>query len=113
MNNNNAVITKKIKQYIANHYMENITIKDISNELFLTSTYLCLIFKNEEGITINRYITQLRMDKAIDLLKNTNMTIAQIALQVGYTDTTYFSKLFKSYIGSNPREIRKEKANSD
>lgn len=106
IDSNNAQTAEKIKHYIDEHYRENIRIKDIADNLFLTSTYICLIFKNEVGITINKYITQMRIEEAKNLLKNTNMTIAQIALSVGYTDTTYFSKLFKSYTGSNPSEMR-------
>ena len=64
------------------------------------------IFKEEKGISFWDYVTQLRMEKAKELLKNTDCTIYSISLDIGYESQYHFSRKFKSLFGISPVEFR-------
>jgi len=70
--------------------------------------YLCAFFKEKTGKTANQYITEIRMDKAKELLISSDAKIDFIAKSVGYSDGNYFAKIFKKYTGSNPSEFREK-----
>lgn len=101
-------VIQQIKDIIHARYKENLTVNDIANEVYLTSTYVCLIFKQETGETINDYITKLRIEKAKELLKDSRNKLYDICYAVGYSDPSYFSKLFKKYTGLSPTEYREK-----
>jgi len=94
------------KEYIDKNYTKNISISTIAEYLHLTPNYVSLLFKQEMGMTIMSYITQLRMNKALKLLKESNLKVSEVADSVGYKDPNYFSKLFKRYYGYNPSDFR-------
>ena len=106
-NSSNVVV--KIKQIVKEKYHKNITVADIAADVYLTSTYICLIFKQETGETINDYLTKIRIEKAKELLLDSRNKIYDISTSVGYSDSSYFSKLFKKYTGLNPSEYREYK----
>lgn len=99
-------VVARIMEIIGRRYGENLTITDISKEIYLTATYLCLVFKHQTGMTINDYLTKVRMNKAIDLLKSSPEKLGQICEMVGYNDPSYFCKLFKKYTGLTPSQYR-------
>ncbi|MFD0871899.1 Methylphosphotriester-DNA--protein-cysteine S-methyltransferase [Chlamydia abortus] len=66
------------------------------------------MFTKQKGISINKYITLFRMEKARELLLTTNRKIADIARDVGYHNLPYFGSLFKNYYGKTPSRFRKE-----
>jgi two-component system, response regulator YesN len=96
-------ILKYVKE---NYFNEDLSIKSIADYTFLTSTYLCLIFKNGTGKTINQFITEVRMEKAKELLKDRKIKLYEVASKVGYPDANYFAKAFKKMVGLNPSEYR-------
>lgn len=83
---------------------QNLTINSIASQLFLTSSYVCLLFKNETGLTVNQYLTSVRMEMAKQLIARHK--IHEVAKRVGYTDTKYFTRLFKKEVGWTPSEYR-------
>ncbi|MEK4759272.1 helix-turn-helix domain-containing protein [Viridibacillus sp. FSL E2-0187] len=93
-------------QWIHEHLHEPLTIEKIAGKVFMNATYFSEYFKRKTGETVLDYITKKRMEKAITLLKTTNMKIYEISLATGYTDTKYFSKLFKKHYGMLPSQIR-------
>lgn len=96
-----------IKEYISQNYMNSdLSIKSISDFIRLSPSYICTIFKNETKQTLNQYITSFRIEKAKDLLIDPRNKISDISLQVGYTDSNYFSKSFKKIVGLSPTEFR-------
>ena len=99
-------VVSMIKNIIDSQYNEKLTLSDIAREVFLTPTYVCLVFKEDTGLTVNEYITSVRMAKARELLRTTDMKFADIAEKIGYSDASYFSKLFKRYEGMLPSEYR-------
>jgi len=99
-------IAKQAKSYIENNYGNpDLSIADLSKELLVNQTYLRRMFKDEYQMTISDYITKYRMEKARDLIKNCNNKLSVISYEVGYNDTSYFSKCFKKYFGYLPSDI--------
>lgn len=99
-------LVKKTKNIINETYKEQLTLVSLSEKVFISSSYLSRIFKKEEGITFNEYLTKVRIDKAIELLKNTNLKSYQVAESVGIHDPHYFSRIFKKITGESPSRYR-------
>lgn len=95
------------KQYIQQNYMKPITLKNVSSFVGFNDSYFCYLFKKESGKNFLEYLSEVRMNKAKELLKETNLCISNICEMVGYTDLKYFRKNFKRYTGLRPNEYRK------
>lgn len=96
-----------IKEFINKNYSnETLSVKDISEHVYLSSTYVCTIFKNETGKTLNQYLTEFRIEKAKNMLKDPRFKITDISSKVGYSDSNYFGKIFKKSVGLSPSEYR-------
>ncbi len=100
--NQNDLIVAEIKTFLNEHASESITINDISKKIFLTPPYICTIFKQQTGMTINEYVTLQRINKAKSLLLMGKYKLYEISLMIGYQDTKYFSKIFKRVTGKSP-----------
>ncbi|MDO4521570.1 MAG: response regulator [Eubacteriales bacterium] len=98
-----------IREYIGKNYSnETLSVKDISDHVFLSTSYVCTFFKNETGQTLNQYLTEYRMEKAKALLADPRYKITDISSRVGYSDGNYFGKSFKKYTGLTPSEYREK-----
>ncbi len=100
-------IIEKVFEIIENEYMEGLYLGDLANRVYLSPNYLGQLFLRITGKTFNSYLTEFRMNKARELLKNSQLTLAAIAAKVGIKDETYFCTLFKSYFGMTPGKYRK------
>ncbi|WP_341877285.1 response regulator [Defluviitalea saccharophila] len=98
---------REAKQYIQQNYMKPITLKEVSNYVGFNDSYFSSLFKKECGINFLEYLSEVRMNKAKELLKETNLSVACICEAVGYNDLKHFIKLFKKYSGLKPNEFRK------
>ncbi|MEG2037031.1 MAG: helix-turn-helix transcriptional regulator, partial [Ruthenibacterium sp.] len=87
---------------------DTLSVKDVSDHVFLSAAYACTLFKAETGQTINQFITEFRLEKAKQLLMDPRHTIADISAQVGYADGNYFGKSFKRFVGLSPSEYREK-----
>lgn len=105
---NSISVVRDAERYIADNFDSNLTIKDIADEVYLTPQYLCKVFKTATGNTINSHITDMRMDKAKELLLDRNLKLYEVAAQVGYRDANYFARVFKRYFDMNPSEYREK-----
>lgn len=106
--NKYSATVSTILEYIHTHYHKNtLSTKEISENLYLSSAYICVIFKQETGETINKYITKFRINISKKMLKDPSLKIAEIARNVGYTEGDYFAKVFKKHEGLSPSEYRK------
>lgn len=104
-----SLLVHRILQYIEQHYGEsNLSINKIAENLHFTPAYLCQIFKNELGVTINTYICNFRIRKAIELLKEKDTKLYEVSVRVGYSDQNYFSRQFKKQVGMPPSEFREK-----
>ena len=98
-----------VKNYIYNHYAEDLTLETLAEKVYLSSGYLSFIFKKETGYNLVKYLTDYRMKKAKELLEESNWKIVDIGKACGYTNQPYFNKLFKNYYGVTPKQYREQK----
>ncbi len=96
----------QVEQYIRLHYHEDITLNSLADLVYLNPNYLSNVFAQVTGCTLNRYIKQIRMEKAQELLLNTNMKVSDISQAVGYPNTSYFCKSFQKMFGATPERFR-------
>ncbi len=101
-------VIDKAKAYIGAHLSEKITLKMISEHVYLSETYFSFLFKKIMGITYIDYIQKLRMQEAKKLLVNTNYKVYKVAELIGYSDYKYFSVQFKKYAALTPKEYRNQ-----
>ena len=98
---------KKVCEYIYQHLgEEDLTVGILADSVYLTSTYLSSLFRKVMGVTLIQYITDMRMQRACELLKDPAMKLYQVADKVGYSDAKYFARQFKKTIGMTPSEYR-------
>lgn len=100
-------IVSKIKAFIAENYSKEITLEDIAGFVYLNSAYLCGVFKKKTDITLIKYLTVYRMDKAKELFAEGNIKSSDVALAVGYKNTSYFNSVFKQSTGMTPGEYKR------
>ena len=96
-----------VKNYIYQHYGEELNLEMLADKVYLSSGYLSFIFKKETGMNLNRFIRVFRMEKAKELLCSTNMKVAQVSEEVGFANVSYFCRSFREYYGSSPESYRK------
>lgn len=96
----------RIRNYIAHHYMEDLSLEHLAAMAYLSPTYFSRIFKSVVGQNYIDFLISCRMNKTKDLLLNTNMKIYEISDAVGYKNIRSFTKFFKSNCGMSPSEYR-------
>jgi two-component system response regulator YesN len=97
---------KRAMDYIREHYNEQLTLSQVSENIYLSSYYISRLFKKELGKNFVDYLNEIRIDKAKELLKDIKYKSYEIAEMVGISDAHYFSKLFKKHVGMAPTEYR-------
>jgi len=103
--NRNHII-RQIHDYIERHLKEDVSLTRVGEHVYLHPVYLSRLYKKETGESLSAYITQVRMEKAVQLLTSTNMKVADIAKEVGYQKTQYFIHIFKEYYDCTPQNYR-------
>jgi two-component system response regulator YesN len=107
MENRTGKPIREAMTYINGHYAEKITLEDIAELLQLNPTYFSVLFKKETGRNFSACLTEVRMEKAKEMLRTTNFTMERIAENAGYADTRHFSRIFTRIIGMKPSLYRK------
>lgn len=100
-------IFNAIAGYIAQNLTDDVTAETITKNLFIPRNKIFASVKHSTGMSLGKYISQVRLDHAKKLLGTTNNTISEIAFLCGINDFNYFSRLFKQTYGQSPREYRK------
>ena len=95
-----------IKKYIKENYKRDISAGDVAGILGYSDVYFSKIFKQLFDDTFINYLTKVRIDKAKVLLKDVGFNIKEVGASVGYTDSNYFTKVFKRAVGMSPSEYR-------
>ncbi|GGH76164.1 AraC-like DNA-binding protein [Pullulanibacillus pueri] len=108
--NNQSSIIKRIIQYMEQE-CQQVTLYNVAQKVYMTPTYLSSLFKMNTGRTFIEQLTDIRMERAKDLLKRTNLRNYEVAERVGYKDSRYFSQIFKRKVGITPSEYRKSVEN--
>jgi two-component system response regulator YesN len=99
---------EKTLSFIEAHYNESITVERIAKEVYLSPSRLSHIVKDELGITLRECVSKVRVDKAKNLLREKELPISQVALEVGYPDQSYFTKVFKKVERCTPKIFREK-----
>ncbi len=102
-------IVERILHYIHDHIKEPITLADIAEAFYLSESYIARIFKKAMNVTIGTYITKQKINLACAHLINTDLTISEIAEQVGFATPYYFSTTFSKWTGMTPSAYRKRR----
>lgn len=92
--------------YINNNYEREISLKDIAQYVFLSTSYFTRAFKEEMGISPINYLLMTRIERAKELIKGSNSKISDIALSVGFSNQQRFNDIFKKYVKMTPLQYR-------
>ena len=104
-----SVTLHKITGYIRSNYMNKITLDDIADFVYMSKSHVSKIFNEEMGISISVYVNRLRVKKSKTLLKDSSLSIAEIANLTGFENQSYFTKQFKAETGMSPKEFREKR----
>ncbi|MEE0722699.1 MAG: AraC family transcriptional regulator [Caecibacter sp.] len=99
---------KKTVDYIHRHLGSELTLRTISEKVYLSESYLSKLFKQEMNMNLMQYINQCRIEEAKRLLQSSNLSVEAIGRQLGYRRTSYFCKMFKSFTSVTPHAYRKK-----
>ena len=107
----NKIMSKEIDeavQFIKCNYSSDISLQKVAEHVKLSTAYLSYLFKKELQINFIEYINGVRIDKAQELLMETYLKSYEISEKIGFSDNTYFCKVFKKVTGMSPNEYRKQ-----
>lgn len=104
---NQEDVISYVKKYIRENYSKNLSLDALGEIAHLHPAYISKIFKEATDRNLSSYITDVKMQKAAELLEQTELRIHEVMEQVGYQKCQYFSKLFKDKYGVTPKEYKK------
>ena len=97
-----------IRQAIEQNYsVPRFSISSLASQMHFSESHLSSQFKRQYHMTIGEYINQVRMEKAKELLLDPSVRVSDVAVQVGFDNTDYFTKRFRQYTGKTPSEYRR------
>ncbi|MDE7243560.1 MAG: helix-turn-helix domain-containing protein [Oscillospiraceae bacterium] len=96
------------KLFIEKHLSNDLDMSIIAENVHLNQDYLTRIFRRKTGVSIKSYVVTRRMEKAKELLENSQLPITDVAYQVGYYNYTSFNRVFKRFYGESPQGFRKQ-----
>ena len=102
----NSELIKKAMLYISEHFSNPLTLEEVAAYVHLHPSYFSTLFKSSTGSSFKEYLNMVRIDESKRLLSNTDYSIIDIAVAVGFEDQSYFSKVFKKYTGLTPKQFR-------
>ncbi|MBO7748189.1 helix-turn-helix domain-containing protein, partial [Paenibacillus sp. MWE-103] len=101
-------LVQQVAGIIEDEYGASLTIDDLAGRVFLSPNYLRVLFKEKKGCTVHEYLTRIRLNKSLELLKDKSLKIHDVARRVGYDNTSYFCSFFYKTQGVTPNEYRKK-----
>lgn len=109
---NYSYYINKSVQYIKENYERNITLEEVAEYSQVSKSYLSLLFKQETGINFSTFLTNYRIEKCKEYMKDSHYKIYEIAERIGFDNPYYFSKVFKEKVGISCKEYQKKYCNS-
>jgi YesN/AraC family two-component response regulator len=97
----------RLAKYVLEHYKEELSLQSIAARFKCNAAYVGQVFKRDIGTTFGEYLRQVRINKAQELLRDTQLSAADIAAQVGIGNVSYFFSLFKKHVGQSPSDYRR------
>jgi AraC-like DNA-binding protein len=110
----NNTTNERLKEalfFIRMHYSEHFTLKNVADHINLSRSECSRFFKSATGQTLFQYIMYYRINKSVELLFQTDKSVAEIAYEVGFSSQSYYTKCFTSIKNSTPQKMRKEYKN--
>lgn len=104
----NDKIVAHVLEIIHHEFTRDLTLEELAERVFLSANYLSILFKKEMKIGLNKYLNQYRLEKACNLLLNSNMKVVDIAKYVGFENPSYFNRIFKNHFGTTPSIYRED-----
>lgn len=105
--NSGMQVIDKVKEYVMNNYKDpELSLGKVAEFASVSTGYLSGLFKKESGTNFIKYLTDVRMEKSMQLLRTTDMKTYEIAYETGFSNPHYFSISFKKYTGISPSEFR-------
>ena len=106
--NRQISLVRTVLNYIDEHYSEKISRDSLAEELHYSPCYFSSVFHKLAGITLSEYVSNIRMNKAGELICNSDVAVSEIIKRVGYRSESLFYTTFKKHFGVNPNEIRRK-----
>jgi YesN/AraC family two-component response regulator len=100
------MVRQDIIAYIDRHYMEELSMKAVARAMNYSDAYFCKLFKQCFQVNFSTYLNEYRIRKACTMMENLRRNIKDIGVDCGYTDSNYFSRVFKRFTGQTPTEYR-------
>jgi AraC-like DNA-binding protein len=97
---------EKAKRFIQNNYMYDITVENVADHVGIDRTYLYRLFLKHADISPSKYIWSVRLDAAVTMLKESNISVNETALSAGFNDVSHFYKAFTAKYGISPKKFR-------
>ena len=101
-------LLSKAMQYVRDRYAENLSLRDVARAAHRNGATLRKLFRDQLGMTLTEYVNKVRVEASEELLKNPNLSLAQIAVQVGFYDQSHFGKVFRNLTGYTPGAYRRK-----
>ena len=101
-----SLVRRDIAAYIANHYTEELSMKNAAHAMNYSDAYFCKLFKQCFHVNFSTYLNEYRIEKARALMQNPRINIKDISIACGYSDPNYFTRVFKRLTGLTPTEYR-------
>ncbi len=100
-------VVRKAMAYVDKHYRETISLKNVAHGVGISKEYLARCFHQEMGITLVIYLNRYRVNRAKTLLEQGGHSLTEVALEVGFSSSTYFSRVFRQEVGISPSEYER------
>lgn len=100
--------TAQVLEYCSAHFTEAITLKQVADALYLSSSYVSKIFSDKLHYSFREYINSLRIEKAKSLLQRTNLSITAVMDECGFSNQSSFNRIFRDFCGTTPVQFRKQ-----
>ncbi len=98
-------------QYVKSHFAEKFTLSTLSKKFGLSAGYICNLFAKCYNTTLTCFVTKVRMEHAVELMKDKSYSLKNVAIECGYMDYFYFNKVFRGYYGVAPSQYTGETYN--
>lgn len=106
-------MVKSAITFMTQHCLEDLSVSDIAQKIGYSKYYFCRVFREITGHTVNDYFNSLKMQQAYAYLQKTNLSVGDTAAWCGLDNISYFTKLFKKYIGILPSDVRRQKKKNE
>ena len=101
-----GLIRENIERYIREHYHSELSMQDVARAMNYSEAYFCKLFKQCFKVNFSAYLNEFRVEKARELLATTRLSVREVSVACGYSDSNYFARVFKRITGQTPSEYR-------